>query len=243
MDSTRLRRPFPWTNRLRKMRQAFVLWSHLHAGIRYWERKTPKVSSTPTGFIARQRGYAQTNGKDRLWDMAWALAFWASLLFGIWHIADGLYHGPNYAATRLVTVDQVNSYTEEDVVNIGHHGSKYTYHYWMVDYHYTHDAGHIVTGGIKVENDEPIARRLRKARPGDALLLRIPVAGNESGARWGFNPSVRQGLGIAYSPLVLGYFYRYGEIKLDSKIWLLKFLLVFFGGLFGLGWLTSPAIP
>jgi len=92
---------------------------------------------------------------------------------------------------------------------------------------------------------------VRNAEVGDELLLRVGVPAGEPGVTFGVNKAVRQGLAIVLLSLAFWYFSREGFLAIDKetgkvvpdKAKLIKFLLVFFGTMYGMLWLTSPVIP
>lgn len=181
----------------------------------------------------------------RLWNFVFTLAFWCLLLFGIWQVASGFYEGPNYAATRIVTVDSVGTWTSE-----GRNGGGNTY--WIVRYHYTPGGGESKSGKVTITDYSEATQQIRDATQGNEVLLRIPVDGNEPGARFGINTTVRSGLITMLLLLILGYFYRYKEpLVIDpntgevmrSKAFVIQLLLSLFGVMYGVLWLTSPVIP
>lgn len=182
--------------------------------------------------------------KSRLWAVAIYLAFLAGLLAGVWQIAVGFYEGPNFAAARIVVVDAIAEWH-----SAGRHNTDYTS--WTLEYHFVSSNGENISRSIQVNADDPAASLLRHANAGDELLLRVGVPAGEPGAKFGFNKVVRQGLGTVLLLLILWHFSRQDFLEIDAdsgqvvpaKGRLIKFLLVFFGAMFGLLWLTSPVIP
>jgi len=168
--------------------------------------------------------------KDRLSMAGLYLAFWGGLFAGVWQIGQGFYEGPNFAAARVVVVDYIAEWRAEGRHNI-------SIAYWTVGYHFFSAKGETVSRRISVNSDDPAAGRVRNAEVGDEILIRVGVPMGEPGADFGINKTVRKGLGIVSLLLVLLYFWRNG---FQSVV---KFLLVFFGTMFGLLWLTSPVIP
>ncbi len=178
--------------------------------------------------------------KAALFIISLRFAFAAGVLAGSWQIGEGFYEGPNYAANRVVIIDQVGHWRAEG------NGSRY----WTVDYHFTSGSGETLHGHTQVTAQDAGASRVEEAERGDEVLLRVGVPGGEADARFVFNTQVRQGLTVVCLLLVLGYFSRQDFLEIDaasgkvfvSKRQLLRFLLAFFGTLFGLLWLCSPVI-
>lgn len=182
--------------------------------------------------------------KDRLSMGGVYLAFWAGLIAGLWQVGQGLYEGPNYAAARVVVVDDVAEWRTEGNPNAG-------VAYWTLGYHFIRANGETVSRRISVNPDDPAASRIRNAKAGDEILIRVGVPSDEPGAAFGINKDVRQGLAITCLLLILWYFGRDGFLDIDAatgnvvpaKARVIKLLLALFGTLLGLLWLTSPVIP
>lgn len=188
--------------------------------------------------------FRQLRWKDRLSAASVHLAFWGGLLAGAWQVGQGLYEGPNYAAARAVVIDQIAEWRTEGKPNAG-------VAYWSLEYHFVRSNGETVSRRISVNSDDQAASRIRDAKTGDEILLRIGVPSGEPGAVFGINKDVRQGLAIICLLLVLWYFGRDGFLDIDAasgevvpaKARVIKLLLAFFGTMLGLLWLTSPVIP
>lgn len=172
------------------------------------------------------------------------LLFCGGLLSGIWQVAVGFYEGPNFAAQRIVVVDDIAEWQSE-----GRHNTQFTH--WTLGYHFVSSKGEAQSRRITVNHDDPGANQVRNAEVGDELLLRVGVPAGEPGATFGVNKAVRQGLAIVLLSLALWYFSREGFLAIDEetgkvvpdKAKLIKFLLLFFGVMYGGLWLTSPVIP
>ena len=172
------------------------------------------------------------------------LLFCGGLLSGIWQVAVGFYEGPNFATQRIVVVDYIAEWQSE-----GRHSTQFTH--WTLGYHYVSSKGETQSRRITVDHDDPGANQVRNAEVGDELLLRVGVPAGESGATFGVNTVVRQGLAIVLLSLAFWCFSREGFLTIDEetgkvvpdKAKLIKFLLLFFGVMYGVLWLTSPVIP
>lgn len=181
---------------------------------------------------------------DRMRMAGLYLLFWGGLVSGIWQLAIGFYEGPNFAAQRIVVVDDIAEWQSE-----GQHNTRFTH--WMLEYHFVSSKGETLSRRITVNSDDPGARQVRDAAVGDKLLLRVGVPAGEPGATLGVNKAVRQGLAIVLLSLAFWYFSREGFLAIDEetgkvvpdKAKLIKFLLLFFGVMYGGLWLTSPVIP
>lgn len=216
-----------------------------HAGWRRWIAFSPLLALTAKDYVGEQIGFfKRLPWKNRLSIGGLYLAFWAGLLAGLWQIGLGFYEGPNFAATRIVTIEDVATWHSK-----GKHNSSHTH--WTLDYHFVSSKGESVSRRIKVNSDDPAASRVRDANIGDEILLRVGVPGDEPDAVFGINKTVRQGLAIVLLLLVLWYFSREGFLDIDAatgkvvpaKGRFIKLLLAFFGVMFSLLWLTSPVIP
>ncbi|MCE1182147.1 MAG: hypothetical protein LWW81_07555, partial [Rhodocyclales bacterium] len=119
--------------------------------------------------------------KDAFFIIALRIAFAAGVLAGLWQIGEGFYEGPNYAANRIVIIDQVGHWRAEG------NGSRY----WTVDYHFTTSSGETFKGHTQITAQDAGASRVEEAERGDEVLLRVAVPGSEADARFAFNTQVR----------------------------------------------------
>lgn len=182
--------------------------------------------------------------KDRLWLAGINLAFGAGLLAGIWQIGQGFHDGPNFAATRVVVVDDLAAWRAQ-----GQSGDGVAY--WTVGYHFTSGKGETLSRRISVSPDDPAASRVRTAKAGDEILMRVGVPREERGAVFGINKTVRRGLAILLALPFFWHFIRGDFLTVDAvsgavvpaKTRFITLLLAFFATLLGLLWLISPVIP
>lgn len=212
---------------------------------RKWIAFAPLLGLTIKDYIRERISlFKYLSWKDRVSIGGLYLAFWAGLLAGVWQIGLGFYEGPNYAATRIVVVDDVGTWHSES----RHNTSSI---YWTLGYHFTSSKGEKVSRRITVTSVDVGSSRVREAATGDEILLRVGVPGSEPDAVFGINKEVRQGLAIVSLLLVLWYFSREGFLDIDSttgkvvpaKGRFIKLLLAFFGAMYGVLWLCSPVIP
>lgn len=181
---------------------------------------------------------------DRMRMAGLYLLFWGGLLSGIWQVAVGYYEGPNFAAQRIVVVDYIAEWQSE-----GRHNTRFTH--WTLGYHFVSSKGETQSRRITVNPDDPGGNQVRGAEVGDELLLRVGVPAVEPGATFGVNKAVRQGLAIVFLSLAFWYLSREAFLAIDDetgkvvldKAKFIKFLLAFFGTMYGGLWLTSPVIP
>ena len=182
-------------------------------------------------------------------DKAFKLVFWGMLPLGIWQMAAGIYEGPHFDASRIVTVERLITWEPGRRDTLGRMGGGSTY--WVIDYLYKPPNGKPTQGRIKITDYQEATQDIRNAEPGDEVLLRIPVSGSERGARLGVNHAVRQGGFAVVMWLILWFFFvRYRVPEFDGdlpaplaapKYWM-QMLLCLFGA--GLAWFlfTSPVV-
>jgi hypothetical protein len=182
-------------------------------------------------------------------DKAFKLAFWGLLLLGIWQVASGLYEGPHFDASRIVTVERIATWEPGRRDTLGRTVGGNTY--WVIDYRYQSPNGKPTQGRIKITDHQEATPQIRNAQPGDEVLLRVPVSGSEPGARLGVNQAVRQGGFAVLMWLIVWFFFvRYRVPEFDGdlpaplaapKYWM-QMLLCLFGAGFLWLWLTSPVV-
>lgn len=215
-----------------------------YAGWRRWIIFVPLFVATAKDCIGAEIAFfKRLPWKTRISIGCLYLAFWGGLLAGAWQIGIGFYEGPNFAAPRIVVVDDIATWR-----SVGRHNTTYTH--WTLEYHFASRNGENLSRRININSDDPPAKQVRDAEVGDEILLRVGVPADEPDAVFGFNKTVRQGLAIVLLLLVLWYFSREGFLDIDAatgKVVLakgrfIKFLSAFFGVMFGLLWLTSPVI-
>jgi hypothetical protein len=184
-----------------------------------------------------------------VFDKGLKLVFWGMLLLGVWQMATGIYEGPHFDASRIVTVEQLITWEAGRRDTLGRIGSGGTY--WVIDYLYKPPNGKPTQGRVKITDYQEATVSIRNAEPGDEVLLRIPVSGSEPGARLGVNQVVRQGGFTMLVWLILWFFfvrYRVPEFggDLPAPLAAPKYMLQLWLCLFGAGflwlWLTSPVV-
>ncbi len=121
--------------------------------LRKWIAFAPLLGLTVKDFIVERISlFKYLSWKDRLSIGGLYLAFWAGLLAGVWQIGLGFYEGPNYAATRIVVVDDVGTWRSESRHNTSNI-------YWSLGYHFTSSKGEKVSRRITASSDDVGARR------------------------------------------------------------------------------------
>jgi hypothetical protein len=186
-----------------------------------------------------------------VFDKGLKLVFWGMLIVGILQLATGIYEGPHFDASRIVTVERIATWEASSRDTLGRIGSGSGSTYWVIDYLYNPPNGKPTQGRIKITDYQEATDQIRDAQPGTEVLLRIPVDGSESGARLGVNQQVRQGGFTLLMWLILWFFfkrYRVPEFGGDlpaplaaPKYWM-QMLLCLFGAGFLWLWLTSPVV-